>query len=165
MAVVLIVSEDNIETSYTLSHAPIIAGRASHCTIKLTSDQCSSEHCQIGLNKNDQAFIMDLGSTNGIALNGSKTQNCKLFIGDELYIGEARAWLDEKKMTGVEKVTHTKEGAHNKIRPPKLEIRLPKTSSGKTGKLLSSASSKADRTSTAVRAVRKARTASKKNKG
>ncbi|MEK6625443.1 MAG: FHA domain-containing protein [Bdellovibrionota bacterium] len=179
MAVVLIVSDEGSTNSYTLGRTPIIAGRGKHCNIILTNGLCSGEHCQFVLTENGQAKMMDLGSTNGVSVNGSSALHCKLFLGDEIYMGDAKAWLDSEKMTLQEKRVHMKD-SEIKRHPAKPVIKLPSDAqsdnrNGKTGRLLSSGSgneqkdqaesdSHPHRTSTAVKNIRKARSAVSKNK-
>ncbi|HAZ13510.1 MAG: hypothetical protein A2X86_13345 [Bdellovibrionales bacterium GWA2_49_15] len=170
MAVVLLVSEEGLTKSYPLSRSPIIAGRSSHCNIVLTNVLCSGEHCQFVLTEGGQARVMDLGSTNGVSVNGSSTLHCKLFIGDEIYMGDAKAWLDTSKMTIQEKQVHTKD-SDLKRHPAKPVIKLPPLpKSEKTGKLLASGKapketqSNPHKTSTAVKNIRKARSVASKKK-
>ncbi|MBI2520156.1 MAG: FHA domain-containing protein [Bdellovibrio sp.] len=170
MAIVLMVSEEGTTKAYTLTRSPIIAGRSQSCDIILYNVLCSSEHCQFVLTESGQAKVMDLGSTNGVSVNGSSTLHCKLFLGDEIYMGDAKAWLDDAKMTFQEKQVHSKDTAL-KRHPAKPVIKLPPLSKNeKTGKLLASgpsskeAKSNPHKTSTAVRNVRKARAIINKKK-
>jgi hypothetical protein len=50
---------------------PLTAGRASDCEIVLDDDLASREHCRFEL-VGDSVFVVDLGSRNGVLVNGLK---------------------------------------------------------------------------------------------
>lgn len=169
MAVILVVEENGKKNAFELLRSGLIAGRNSSCKIVLSDELCSGEHCKFLLMQNGQAQVMDLGSTNGIAINSSVTRISKLFIGDVVNMGQASAWLEPKKMTSLEREIHTKEGIGRKVVPHAQEIELPKPKHTKDAKppglgILGPGKpkNKEDRTSTAVRSVRKARQSIKK---
>lgn len=49
----------------------VIVGRSPKCDLIIPHDSISRQHCQIELIK-DQFFITDLGSANGVSINGQK---------------------------------------------------------------------------------------------
>ncbi len=64
----------------------LLFGRHEECDIQLNSKKVSRRHCclaQVG----DYLVIRDLGSTNGVRVNGEKVAEGKLQPGDELQIG------------------------------------------------------------------------------
>src|SRR5438309_9024148 len=67
----------------------LLFGRDLECDIRLDSRKISRRHCciaQVG----EQLIIRDLGSTNGIRINGSRVLEGYLKVGDELTIGNYR---------------------------------------------------------------------------
>jgi predicted component of type VI protein secretion system len=74
-----------------LEKAILLIGRQSDCDVALTqSRKISRKHCCIA-QVNNKYVVRDLGSTNGVYLNGSRIQKeATLSIGDELVIGDVR---------------------------------------------------------------------------
>jgi pSer/pThr/pTyr-binding forkhead associated (FHA) protein len=74
--------------------APVIAlyrpvlliGRHLECDVRLESSKISRRHCCIAL-AYDRVLIRDLGSRNGVRVNGRVVDESRLFFGDELAIG------------------------------------------------------------------------------
>jgi predicted component of type VI protein secretion system len=70
----------------------ILIGRHQECDIQIPSRKISRRHCclaQVG----DHLVIRDLGSTNGVRINGVKVMEGNLQPGDELMIGNVRYQL------------------------------------------------------------------------
>lgn len=70
----------------TLSQERTVIGRKPECDIVIASPKVSREHCRIDLS-DDTAEIIDLGSRNGIFVNGQKTKQASLSSGDKVSIG------------------------------------------------------------------------------
>ena len=67
----------------------ILIGRHPECDIQLESRKISRRHCCIA--EVDKVLaVRDLGSTNGIQINGDAVQEGRLADGDELTIGNLR---------------------------------------------------------------------------
>ena len=67
----------------------LLLGRDSECDIQFDSRKISRRHCcvaQVG----DQLLVRDLGSTNGIRINGIRVVEGYLKEGDELTVGNHR---------------------------------------------------------------------------
>lgn len=75
--------------SIVLNKPIILLGRHAECDVQIDSQKISRKHCCIILLK-DKAFIRDLGSTNGISINGKKVQEGSIIPGDELCIGNCK---------------------------------------------------------------------------
>jgi predicted component of type VI protein secretion system len=76
----------NEGSSILLDKPILLLGRDLECDIRLDSRKISRRHCciaQIG----EQFIIRDLGSTNGIRINGVRVVEGRLAAGDELTIG------------------------------------------------------------------------------
>ncbi len=67
----------------------LLFGRHQECDVQLNSKKISRRHCVLA-QVNDYLVIRDLGSTNGIRINGHKVNEGKLVPGDELMIGNFR---------------------------------------------------------------------------
>jgi pSer/pThr/pTyr-binding forkhead associated (FHA) protein len=72
--------------SILLDKPILLFGRHEECDVQLNSKKVSRRHCvlaQVG----DYLVIRDLGSTNGVRINGDRVAEGKLRPGDELQIG------------------------------------------------------------------------------
>src|SRR5215472_14909809 len=67
----------------------LLLGRHPECDIQIESRKISRRHCCIAL-VNDYLIVRDLGSTNGIRINGVRVLEGRLAVGDELTIGNYR---------------------------------------------------------------------------
>jgi pSer/pThr/pTyr-binding forkhead associated (FHA) protein len=67
----------------------LLFGRHQECDIQLNSRKVSRRHCCLA-QVNDYLVIRDLGSTNGVRINGKRVTEGKLYPGDELTIGNFR---------------------------------------------------------------------------
>ncbi len=67
----------------------VLIGRHEECDVQLNSRKVSRKHCCIA-QVNDYLVVRDLGSTNGVRINGVRTQEGSLRVGDELTIGNHR---------------------------------------------------------------------------
>jgi hypothetical protein len=72
--------------SILLDKPILLMGRHPECDIQLNSRKVSRRHCCIA-QVHDYLVIRDLGSTNGIRINGNRVLEGKLNSGDELTIG------------------------------------------------------------------------------
>lgn len=70
----------------------MLVGRDMECDIRLDSRKISRRHCCIA-QVSDYLVVRDLGSTNGIRINGVRVIEGNLKIGDELTIGSHRFQL------------------------------------------------------------------------
>lgn len=72
----------------------LIIGRHPQCDARLDSIRISRRHCCMTRNSGE-VLIRDLGSTNGIRINGQRVEQGRLRIGDELSIAHIRFRLDD----------------------------------------------------------------------
>lgn len=75
--------------SILLDKPILLLGRHPECDIQINSRKISRRHCCIA-QVSDYLVVRDLGSTNGIRINGIRVVEGRLGIGDELTIGNAR---------------------------------------------------------------------------
>jgi pSer/pThr/pTyr-binding forkhead associated (FHA) protein len=67
----------------------LLFGRHAECDVQLHSRKISRRHCCIA-QVSDYLVVRDLGSTNGIRINGQRVAEGRLNGGDELAIGNFR---------------------------------------------------------------------------
>jgi predicted component of type VI protein secretion system len=80
--------------SVLLDKPILLIGRHAECDIQIDSRKISRRHCCIA-QVNDYLVVRDLGSTNGVRINGVRVLEGRLNAGDELAIGGHRyrvAW-------------------------------------------------------------------------
>ncbi len=80
--------------SILLDKPILLLGRHPECDIQVDSRKISRRHCCIA-QVSDYLVIRDLGSTNGIRINGVRVMEGRLAAGDELTLGNSRykvAW-------------------------------------------------------------------------
>jgi predicted component of type VI protein secretion system len=75
--------------SILLDKPILLLGRHPECDIQIDSRKISRRHCCIA-QVSDYLVIRDLGSTNGIRINGMRMLEGQLNAGDELTIGNSR---------------------------------------------------------------------------
>ncbi|QDU61863.1 FHA domain protein [Planctomycetes bacterium Pan216] len=66
----------------------LVVGRSGDCDVIIDSKKISRVHCCI-VGFSDHLIIRDLGSTNGLRVNGIRLDESKLIEGDELRLGNA----------------------------------------------------------------------------
>lgn len=75
-------------------------GRAADCAITLRSPQVSKQHAMIVI-KGNKAAILDLGSVNGVFLNGILIRKQRVNKGDEISIGDFKVRLSQPGRTAI----------------------------------------------------------------
>ncbi len=72
-----------------LDRSMVVVGRHPACDTRLDSLRVSRHHCCL-TQENGEVFVRDLGSTNGIRINGQRVETGRLRPGDELSIAHIR---------------------------------------------------------------------------
>ena len=68
-------------------HRPVLLiGRHLECDVRIDSPKISRRHCCLAM-AYDRVLIRDLGSRNGVRVNGRLVEEIRLHPGDELAIG------------------------------------------------------------------------------
>ena len=80
-------------TDIPLDRSMVVVGRHPLCDIRLDSLRISRHHCCMTQDK-DEVVVRDLGSTNGIRINGERVERGRLRTGDELSIAHIRYRLE-----------------------------------------------------------------------
>jgi|SRR5947209_4216652 len=75
--------------SLLLDKPILLVGRHEECDIQLNSRKISRKHCVIA-QVGETLLVHDLGSTNGVRVNGVRVDDATLKTGDELVIGNFR---------------------------------------------------------------------------
>jgi len=91
-----------------------LLGRHPECDIQIDSRKVSRRHCCIA-QVDDHLVVRDLGSTNGIRINGERVVEGRLHDGDELTVGNHRyqvLWQDSAGGNG-----HAREAVHEAHSP------------------------------------------------
>ncbi|MBX6316369.1 MAG: FHA domain-containing protein [Isosphaeraceae bacterium] len=76
-----------------VDRAMMIVGRHPQCDARLDSIRVSRRHCCM-MQDNGELIVRDLGSTNGIRINGQRVEVGRLRPGDELSIAHIRYRVD-----------------------------------------------------------------------
>ncbi len=71
----------------------VVVGRHPLCDVRLDSLRISRHHCCM-TQDNEEVVVRDLGSTNGIRINGERVERGRLRPGDELSIAHIRYRLE-----------------------------------------------------------------------
>jgi hypothetical protein len=77
----------------SLDRSMVVVGRHPLCDVRLDSLRISRHHCCMTQDK-DELVVRDLGSTNGIRINGERVERGRLRSGDELSIAHIRYRLE-----------------------------------------------------------------------
>jgi pSer/pThr/pTyr-binding forkhead associated (FHA) protein len=85
--------------SILLDKPIVLIGRHEECDIQLNSRKVSRKHCCVA-QVDDYFVVRDLGSTNGVRINGVRVPEGTLRPGDELTIGNFRYQI-QGEMTPV----------------------------------------------------------------
>jgi pSer/pThr/pTyr-binding forkhead associated (FHA) protein len=79
---------------YPINQPEFLIGRGADCDLRLRTRSVSRHHCLIRLGT-DEAFVTDLGSSNGTYLNGQPVRSqSTLHTGDELQVGSIHFVVD-----------------------------------------------------------------------
>lgn len=97
--------------SILLDKPILLLGRHPECDIQIDSRKISRRHCCIA-QVSDYLVVRDLGSTNGVRINGIRVVEGRLGVGDELTLGNHRyrvSW--ESEMVGPRRPANVPDGA------------------------------------------------------
>jgi FHA domain len=106
-----------------LDRAMMVVGRHPQCDARLDSIRVSRRHCCM-TQDNGEVVVRDLGSTNGIRINGQRVEMGRLRPGDELSIAHIRYRVESAAVTAMTMADTLKgrseDGHHNpyQVRPP-----------------------------------------------
>ncbi|QEH38155.1 Glycogen accumulation regulator GarA [Aquisphaera giovannonii] len=108
----------------------VVVGRHPACDARLDSLRVSRHHCCM-MQENGEVVVRDLGSTNGIRINGQRVEMGRLKANDELSIAHIRYRLDTGQ--GHDQ-TLADGGPYSPTPPPVAGPRIPVSGSGDSGR-------------------------------
>ncbi len=78
----------SVRTAPTISllRPILLVGRHADCDVRIDLPQISRRHCCVAL-ADDRVLIRDLGSRNGLRVNGRLIDEARIYPGDEVAIG------------------------------------------------------------------------------
>src|SRR5438270_1898050 len=76
-----------VEKAYPMKSITVTIGRSDQCDISVKDSSMSGRHAEIS-KINGEIRVKDLGSANGIWLNGERVDEVELFDGDVLRLGQ-----------------------------------------------------------------------------
>jgi hypothetical protein len=79
----LITSVGDDESAYFLTHPVTVIGRAAECDLRLDDPGVSRRHAEVRY-ADGKVGIVDLGSTNGVVVNGKPVERAELHDGDRV---------------------------------------------------------------------------------
>src|SRR5438067_175163 len=82
-----------LEKSYPMRQLAVTIGRSDQCDISVKDSSMSGRHAEIS-KANGDIKIRDLGSANGIYLNGERIEEAELYDGDVLRLGQTSIRID-----------------------------------------------------------------------
>ena len=96
-----------------LDKAILLLGRHPDCDVVLTcSRKISRRHCCF-VQVNDKLIVRDLGSMNGVRVNGKKVRNeATLHLGDEVTVGDI-VYVVEEGQPGSRSLEQNRSADHN----------------------------------------------------
>ena len=74
-------------TRYAIEKLPVVIGRSRDCDIVVDDAGASRRHAELRLD-NGAYVIVDLGSTNGLEVNGTRIENAQIVPGDLITVGQ-----------------------------------------------------------------------------
>ena len=91
---------------FTLTPRPLRVGRDSTCQIRLADSEASRTHAEITPTELGGFDLVDLGSSNGTVVNGTKVVRHKLIGGDRILIGSTLLLFEATSGDGVPSPGH-----------------------------------------------------------
>jgi pSer/pThr/pTyr-binding forkhead associated (FHA) protein len=103
--VIKFTQDDNVISEFPLFGEGITIGRSKKCDVVINDSKISGIHCLIKANTNGLIIFTDKGSTNGSFLDDYKlTTPHYLKLDEKIRIGQTFLFIDESKLTAVERV-------------------------------------------------------------
>lgn len=89
----IIKGPSGVEKAYPMRQLAMTIGRSDHCDISVKDSSMSGRHAEIR-KMDGEIKVRDLGSANGIYLNGERIEEAELFDGDVLRLGQTSLRVD-----------------------------------------------------------------------
>lgn len=81
-----------------LQRPVLLIGRHPECDVRIDLGKISRRHCCVAL-VYGRVMIRDLGSRNGLRVNGLRVEEARLYLGDEVAIGPIIYRMEEEAPT------------------------------------------------------------------
>jgi transcriptional regulator with GAF, ATPase, and Fis domain len=105
----LVIEHDGARTAFDLGSGSLSVGRALDNDVHLPDSRVSRHHCRIDRAEGG-VRVTDLGSANGLVVNGVRTREAFVAPGDELWIGSARLVVEEDLGAAEDEALRTQVG-------------------------------------------------------
>jgi hypothetical protein len=83
-------------TRRELSEQTLVLGRSRECDVQLADPNVSRRHAEVR-REGAEYWIVDLGSTNGVEVNGARTARAKLEHGDRITLGSTEVVFERTR--------------------------------------------------------------------
>jgi hypothetical protein len=83
-------------TSYEVKQRRVVIGRSRDCDIQLSDTNVSRRHAELR-QEGASYWIVDLGSTNGLEVNGKRVKRAKLSDGDTITVGSTEVRFSQEQ--------------------------------------------------------------------
>ncbi len=88
IAFIVTIYGEHLGKRFEITHAPLVIGRSSDCSVHILDDSASRQHCKIVMSEKS-IMVMDLKSTNGTYVNGTAVAARHLKNGDIIQVGRS----------------------------------------------------------------------------
>jgi pSer/pThr/pTyr-binding forkhead associated (FHA) protein len=88
------------DRAIVVGSTPLVIGRDSRCDVRLHSLRVSRYHCCL-TDVGGEVVVRDLGSTNGLRINGQRVTTGRLKPGDTLSIGQVDFSVEADAGSGI----------------------------------------------------------------
>jgi predicted component of type VI protein secretion system len=106
-----------------LQRPVVLIGRHPECDVRIDRPQISRRHCCVAL-AYDRLMIRDLGSRNGVRVNGRVVEEAPLTPGDEVAIGPILFRLEDQPAAPVPAVAKSAARPNKPPGLPELPVAL-----------------------------------------
>ena len=83
-------------TRYEVKQRRVVIGRSRDCDIQLSDTNVSRRHAELR-QEGASYWIVDLGSTNGLEVNGKRVKRAKLSDGDTITVGSTEVRFSQEQ--------------------------------------------------------------------
>ena len=121
MSYQLIPTDNGTRPPIPLRRPVLLVGRHAECDFRLDLPKISRRHCCLAL-AYDRVLIRDLGSHNGLRVNGQLVEEAQLHPGDEVAIGPLIYRLVDQRETPEEGRSNESSDSSAKSQEPSLPL-------------------------------------------
>src|SRR4051812_36751441 len=89
----IIKAPTGLEKAYPMRQIALTIGRSDQCDISVKDSSMSGRHAEIS-KLDGEIKVRDLGSANGVYLNGERVEEAELYDGDVLRLGQTSVRID-----------------------------------------------------------------------